>query len=367
MVSAGVALAVVPKRADRSGPPKPMRAVSGVWVERTTRGAMSRALRILVAGAGCYVTAEAGLGLGLLRGGLSPTWLSTGVGLAALLTMGFWTWPGIAAAAFVVGLSRGWTPGLAVVVAAGDTVAPMCAYLLLRLVRFHCELDRLRDAFALVFLGGFAGVLVGAAIGDLALVAVGAIGPAAGPRAWTAWWSSDSTGVLVVVPFLLFARYSRPPRMSPPRWAEAAALVAGTALVTWFVTWTTLDLLFLVFPFLIWAALRFEHAGAAPCVLVTALIATVAAAHGAGPFADNTISERMVILQAFNGAVALTGFLLAAVTAERNAARRQVERAAADLTRMAEDLEHGQMTLKGMVLDLVHRQQLRARDRPPPA
>ena len=44
------------------------------------------------------------------------------------------------------------------------------------------------------------------------------------------------------------------------------------------------------------------------------------------------------------------------------------ERVAADLTKMAIDLEHGQGTLKDMVLDLVRTQQpRRSRDRRPPA
>src|SRR3954447_22490484 len=100
---------------------------------------MSVAPRLLAAGAGYFVTAEVGLWLGLMRGGLSPLWLSTGVGLASLLMMGFWTWPGITVAAFLIGLLRGWPPHLAVVVAAADTAVPMCSYLLLRWSRFRCE------------------------------------------------------------------------------------------------------------------------------------------------------------------------------------------------------------------------------------
>ena len=39
----------------------------------------------------------------------------------------------------------------------------------------------------------------------------------------------------------------------------------------------------------------------------------------------------MIVLQAFNGSVALTGLILSAVTSERNQARQAVERACVQL------------------------------------
>ncbi|MGO4420409.1 MASE1 domain-containing protein, partial [Streptomyces sp. MCAF7] len=84
-------------------------------------------------------------------------------------------------------------------------------------------------------------------------------------------------------------------------------------------------LLFLVFPFLIWAALRFQLAGAAPCSLIVSVCAIQATAAGAGPFAGHTLLARMVTLQAFNGSTALTALLLSAIIAERNRTRQQIE------------------------------------------
>jgi integral membrane sensor domain MASE1 len=335
--------------------------------EDRVRRTIAAGLRILVVAAGYYATAEMALRLGLARGQVMPLWLSTGIALACLLMLGFWTWPAIALAAFAVNLSTAPSIATATAVAVGDTLGPVCAYLLLRSVRFRLELDRLRDALALVFLGAFAGMLISATVGSAALLSAGTISAGDLWKTWSVWWTGDTTGVLVVVPFLLVVRFTRLPRLRPSRWVEGAALIAGTALVTIFVTRTKLDLLFLVFPLLIWAALRFEHVGAAPCVLVASLIATLAAAHGSGPFADNTVFERMVILQAFNGSAALTAFLLAAITAERNLARRDVERVAADLTKMAIELESGHMTLKSLIFDLVRAQERRTRHRQPSA
>lgn len=116
-------------------------------------------------------------------------------------------------------------------IAVGNTLAPVCAYLLLRRVGFHVELDRLRDALALVFLGALAGMLVGATVA--ALMPAGALPASDFWRSWSVWWTGDAMGVLVVAPFLLVMRSARLPRgVRPYRWIEAAALLASTFLVT---------------------------------------------------------------------------------------------------------------------------------------
>jgi integral membrane sensor domain MASE1 len=97
-------------------------------------------------------------------------------------------------------------------------------------------------------------------------------------------------------------------------------LLVATLIVTLFVMSESMDLLFLVFPFVVWAALRFETGGAALCVLVVSGFAVRAAALGSGPFAGHDLFAKMITLQAFNGSVALTGLLLAAITTERNQA-----------------------------------------------
>jgi integral membrane sensor domain MASE1 len=170
----------------------------------------------------------------------------------------------------------------------------------------------------------------------------------------------------VIVPLLLLLRTARVRGLRPARWLELAVLLGGTLLVAVVVTASSYDLLFLIFPLLIWAALRFEHTGAAPCVLIVALVATLAAAKGYGPFAHHGVFGRLVVLQTFNSAVALTALLLAAMVSERNSARLTIDRVAADLSKMTDDLERGQKTLKGMVLDLVRAQHI-PRDGEPPA
>ncbi|MFJ5214131.1 MASE1 domain-containing protein [Streptomyces sp. NPDC088354] len=297
-------------------------------------------LRIAVVGAVYYGSARLGLMQQLVRGQVTPLWPPTGIAVVGLLLWGVRMWPGVAVGAFLVNLAIGPSILPVAAIAAGNTIAPVCACLLLRHVGFRPELDRLRDALALVFLGALGGMLVSATLGSAVLVAAGAVPAGDFWRTWSVWWTGDAMGVLVIAPLLLAARAYRWPRgVVPLRWAEAAALLVCTVIVAGVATRSGLGLLFLVFPVLIWAAFRFRLAGAAPCAAVVSLFAVVAAADGAGPFAGHTLLATMVALQAFNGSVALTALLLAATITERDRSRQETEqvcrRLSAALDRLA--------------------------------
>ncbi|MFF9912641.1 hypothetical protein [Streptomyces sp. NPDC013457] len=104
-----------------------------------------------------------------------------------------------------------------------------------------------------------------------------------------------------------------PVRARRVRWIEAVTLAAGTVSVTLLATRTTDSaLLFLVSPVLIWAAFRFQLAGAAPCALVVSTLAVPAA----------------------------TGdLLLAAVITERDATHEEIKRVCLRFAEMVAQLE----------------------------
>ncbi|MEU0833927.1 MASE1 domain-containing protein [Streptomyces sp. NPDC005969] len=290
-------------------------------------------LLVLAVAAAYYGAARLGLLEQLVRGQVTPLWPATGIALAGLLVFGLRVWPGIAIGAFLVNLPIGPTALSVLLIAVGNTLASVCSYLMLRRAGFHNDLDRLRDALALVFIGALGGTLISATVGSSALVFSDAVTAGDFWSTWSVWWAGDAMGVLVVAPFLLVLREARWPHgVALRRWAEAAALFLGTLVVTFLVTGSSASLLFLVFPFVIWAAFRFERAGAASCALGVSMLAILAAARGAGPFAHKELIINMVTLQAFNGATALTALLLAAVITERNRTHAEINRLCGRLT-----------------------------------
>ncbi|MDO0929230.1 MASE1 domain-containing protein [Streptomyces sp. TG1A-8] len=317
-----------------------MTAVVGT---RDLRRPAGHAVRVLAVAA-CYYGAGR---LGLLRrlvvegAVVTPVWPPTGVAVAALLVLGLRCWPGITLGAFfsVLSLSAP-APGL-VVVLFGQTAAPVCAVLLLRRARFRTDLSRLRDGLALVFLGALTSMLIGATFGVGLPLLMDELPPHAFWAAWLAWWVGDAMGVLIVTPLLLLLHRARwPPR--PVRWKEATALTVVACCLVPLATYSPASVLFLVYPLLIWAALRFELAGSALCALLMSVLATVAATDGAGSFAGLSRVQVLVKLQAFNGATALTALLLSAVITEQRNTRRSVERACQELVEVLEHLTAGE-------------------------
>ncbi|WP_435860168.1 MASE1 domain-containing protein [Streptomyces roseus] len=299
-------------------------------------------LGILIVATAYYASGRIGLLLRVVVEGavVTPLWLPTGIAVAALLWFGLRIWPGIALGTFfaIEHLASFQLADVGIIV--GNTLAPLCAYMLLRRAGFRIEIDRLRDGLALVFLGGLVPMLLSASIGTGVLVATGDLAPAAFWPVWSAWWAGDAMGVLVLTPLLLVVPRMRMPQ-DPYRVAEAVGLTVAAGTVALLATRSSLSLLFLVFPLLIWSAVRFQLAGSAPCVLLVSVLAISAATDEAGPFADHSLFEIMVNLQALNGSAALTALLLSAMVTEQNNIREEIERVCNDLAEVVERLAPG--------------------------
>ncbi|MGW2914020.1 MASE1 domain-containing protein [Streptomyces asoensis] len=299
-------------------------------------------VQTLAVALGYYAAGRLGLVRELVVEGavFTPIWPPTGVALAALLILGIRCWPGITLGSLLVIMSLGPLRPAAVGNLIGNTAAPVCAYLMLRKVGFRNDLARLRDGLALVFLGALTAMLLSSTVGVGLLVLTDRLAAHSFWPVWLAWWVGDAMGVLIVTPVLLVLHtVTRPFRLS--RWKEALGLALVTCALVPLATYSSVSLLFLVYPLLIWAALRFELAGSMLCALFTSVLATVAATDGVGPFERLSRIEVMIKLQAFNGTMALTALLLSAVIAEQRNTRRSVERACQELVEVLEHLAAG--------------------------
>jgi signal transduction histidine kinase len=200
----------------------------------------------------------------------------------------------------------------AAVIALGNTLAPLVSVELLRRVGFQRELNRLRDAIALIVLAALVGMTISATVGSAVLTLSGAVAPAQFWPTWAVWWAGDAMGILLVAPFLLSLLASRP-AASWRRGLELAGLLAATAVLTYVLFQNRLRLEYLVLPLIMTIAWRFRLRGAAPAALIASAVAIWSAIHGTGPFADETLFQKMVTLQVFNVSVALASFVLASL------------------------------------------------------
>jgi serine phosphatase RsbU (regulator of sigma subunit)/integral membrane sensor domain MASE1/anti-sigma regulatory factor (Ser/Thr protein kinase) len=296
---------------------------------RAPRPTLVDGTQVLLAAAAYYLAAKFSLRLALIESNVTPLWPPTGIAVVAFLVLRRKAWLGIFFAALLVNAPISSHFLGASVTAAGNTLAPFVGATLLQRVGFHWQIDRLRDAIAIVLAALFS-MTISASVGTATLVVEGTIPASHFLSAWAVWWTGDTMGVLVVAPFLLNIRgYGR--LRGWGRRAELGALLAVIAVVALAVMRSDLQIMFLALPLLGFAAWRFQQLGAAPGALLVAGIATWTAAHSMGPFQTGTLAQKMLTLQAFNATVAFTSFIFAAVLSERARAREALERAASEL------------------------------------
>ena len=281
----------------------------------------------------CFAGGKIGLLVPIVQQRVTLLWPPTGIALAAVLLCGSWVWPAITLGSLLVSFSTGTPPVAAVVIAFGNTLGALAGGWLLRRLGFRNRLERVRDLLALLTTGVVVAPLISAVIGVAALNLAWRVPSARVLQSALSWWLGDAMGVLLVTPVLLtaFARPFRPARRE--RVVEAATLAfcllaAGALTLS---SWSSNPVLhpplaFTLFPFLVWAALRFGPRGAAIATFMAVAIAFWATAQGLAPFALGTVEERLMYLYSYTAVSMLTSMLLAAVFAERAQAEEGIRR-----------------------------------------
>lgn len=317
-------------------------------------------MAIVVLAVGYFATTHLGYGLEYPDAQRVALWPAVGFAVAGLVVFGRRAWPGIAIGGFIARLSaEPLAKDAAAMVEAGITwtgmtvagvVVPVVAAWLFERYRLNTALNRLRDVLIVVLFGAVSSVL-GAMISTAVLIITDVLHGHAALVFFGWWWVTDTMGIILVSPPLLVLATAVRLRTNPfqGRGVEIAVLILLTVIATRLLFYTGLPVSFLVFPFVLWAALRLGVPGAAVVNIFLAGIAIWVSIKGQGPFAQLPPMQSLLVLQSFSASVAITSLVLAAVTAERQQATdevrasriRIVETADAERRRVERNLHDG--------------------------
>ena len=266
---------------------------------------------------------------------VSLVWPSAGIAFAALVLLGPRYWPGVALGAFAANASTPVPLAAALGIAAGNTLeALLAAYLLRRVAGSRPQLEDPLQARTLLLIAIPAGAIVAALVGVGALLATGALGSLAVAQALASWWAGDALGMVVVAP-VLFSWSAQPRIRDTRRLLEVVALVVGTAAAAdlGLLRGVELELLqqveytYLLFPFVVWAAVRFGPRGASLITLVVATVAVWHTARGGGPFLVGSTGGTLFAVACYLLVLAVTGVVVgSAVWSERDRATQALQR-----------------------------------------
>jgi signal transduction histidine kinase len=293
-------------------------------------GVVLYGISVALVAVGYYLAGRIGLELAYLDGAVAALWPPAGLGLAVLFLYGVRLWPGIVVGDLWLGDYS--TPlGTVFGQTVGNTLALVIAALVLRrLTGGRGGLERVFDVLAFVACA-FLAAIVSAAFGPTSLLLGDVIAADELGRVFRTWTLGDASGVLVLAPALLTWASSGLQDFRRRDLGEMALMLA--VLVVLAEVPPQQDVPYIVFPVLLWAALRLGPRGAATAVLVVCSITVWNTAQSEGPFVRESITDSLLATQLFIAISAITSLILAAVTAERTSAARAL--AATEATQRA--------------------------------
>jgi signal transduction histidine kinase/integral membrane sensor domain MASE1/ActR/RegA family two-component response regulator len=268
-----------------------------------------------------FAAAKLGLALAFVAPQVTAVWPPTGIALAALIVFGLRTWPAVWIGALLANATVAPIP-VAIGIATGNTLEAIAGAWLLSRYGFRPSLERIRHVLILLGAGALLSTTVSATIG-LSSLCIGGVQPwSAFGRIWTVWWLGDAMSVLVVAPPLLVWSGWPPRHGSRDRAPEALALAAGLVAALWLIFGArpmpdATPLHYLMFPFVIVAALRFGQPATTAVTAVASAVAIWGTAAGIGPFVGEDIAQAVVQAQLFLAVIAVTGLILASAISER--------------------------------------------------
>ncbi|MEB3283471.1 MAG: diguanylate cyclase [Lyngbya sp.] len=267
-------------------------------------------------------------------GTVTLVWLPAGIGLAALLIYGYRLWPGIFCGVVLANLSFSLPISTIVGMATGSSLGGVAGAYLLRKRHFHPELNRIKDALNLIVHGAGFSPIISSLIDVPSLWLAGVTPKGELASFWLQFIMGDAMGVLVMTPVCITWASLRNRKLSLQRQTEGIILFSSLTLVCgivfngWFLSAGTVLPAFLVYPFLVWAPLRFGTRGASTAIFIISGLALFGLAHQVGPFVTHSTFESLILLWLFVNVAAIVSLVLAASISELTTAKHYLEQLA---------------------------------------
>jgi len=278
--------------------------------------------------------------------GYSVIWPASGVALAALLLSPRRQWRLILAAIFVINLFSNLLFGVSLPVSAGfafvNTLEPALAgWLIVWLRKGRVTFTRLADVLALTLAATVVNALT-ALMG--ALVPTFAFGSPFRDT-WLSWWILDGLSMVAVTPFIVTwarAETLSQGKVTPKIIFETIIWMVLLCAATWFMFGMSgVDIYveqrpYMLYPILVWGALRFSPRASSTALVLTGIIALAGTMAGTGtyPLGGQTSREYLIGVQGFFMVACITILLLSSTIAERT----EVTRTLADRNLFVESL-----------------------------
>jgi signal transduction histidine kinase len=288
--------------------------------------------RIILVAVVYYLAARLGYLFAFEDTNALPAWPPSGIAFALIILLGRQTWPGIAIGSLIANVMAFWNnpeiqPQKVILVSSLIAVcntfeAVAGSYLVKNWIKSEFPFRSTKNAYRFLFVS-LSMCFLGASIATWGLYINQLIDASKVWRTGFSWWIGNVVGILLFTPFILSMAEKISFRIPAKKMTEIGifflTLIGIYILlqVDYLVPALERAMPFLVLPFLLWLAFRFDLVVAITGILITSLISMHFTIHGEGPFHLGDPYNSMLLLQIFIGVMSISTIILSATVKER--------------------------------------------------
>lgn len=295
-----------------------------------------------------YLSSEVGFLLAFENYAVLPFWPSAGIGLALMILYGRSVWPGIAIGSLVITVKNFWFGAIdsvqllmavSVIITISRILEPLAGqFLLKKWVRKPYPFSTAKHAFQFVFIV-LAISWISSGIAAITLMFTGVIASDAFFNSLFSLWARNVVGMLVFTPLLLALPQFKLQDLTWHKAGELSIFTVSAAAVFLLFNLEGLQavlpyaLPFVVIPFLLWLAFRFEGIISMIGYIAISILAIYFTSTLQGPFhLFEYVGDSILLLQIYVGVISISTLVLTSAVRER-------QQAQADLKKLSENLE----------------------------
>lgn len=297
-------------------------------------------LKIILFAVLYYIAARLGYFLSFQDSTALPAWPPSGIAFALILLMGRATWPGITIGALIANVMAYWNTGelpaqtvisVSSCIAVGHTLEALIGNFLVKdWIRDEYPFRNARNAFRFLFVT-LVMAAVGAGIGSFSLLMFGLVPQELMLQSFLSWWVGNVVGIMLFTPFVLALVRGQRITLTLEKGIEISVFMLGIAGIYMLLQVDSMTetigraLPFLILPFLLWLAFRFDLIIAITGVLMAALFSIYLTVNQTGPFVLTESAHSMLLLQIFTGVTSISTIILSATVRERLTIQRELQ------------------------------------------
>lgn len=299
-----------------------------------------------------FFSAQLGYFLAFSDSSSLPVWPPSGVAFALIILLGRSSWPGIAIGALISNLMGAWnnetlTPYTLVLITSlitlGQTLEILIGNYLVKIwIKDDYPFNSTKDTFRFLFVVLLMS-LAGAGICMYGLFFSIPSGSYLLAIDGFRIWVSHVVGILLFTPFILAAVKKRELGFHSENLLEGSIFVVCmvgiySLIQLGYFNGTLINSLpFLLIPFLLWLAFRFDLLAGISVALFASLFAIYYTTKNQGPFIQINTNNSILLLQIFIGVISVSTIVLSATVAERSEAQNKLKQFNLNLETMVEE------------------------------